>query len=84
LLCVVTTNADGRCDRPLLEGEALQPGGYEMVFDIGDYFAAIGVAVAQPRFLDQVVLRFGVADPTQHYHVPLLASPYAFSTYRGS
>ncbi len=79
-----TTNADGRCDRPLLEGDALLAGEYELVFFIGDYFAALGVAQPAPRFLDEVVLRFGVADPAQHYHVPLLASPFGFSTYRGS
>jgi 5-hydroxyisourate hydrolase len=78
------SNADGRCDAPLLQGDALTAGVYELVFAIGDYFAALGVAVPQPRFVDQVVLRFGIADADAHYHVPLLASPYSYSTYRGS
>jgi 5-hydroxyisourate hydrolase len=78
------TNHDGRCDAPLLEGAALVPGEYELVFHAGDYFAAAGVAVPEPRFVDRVVLRFGIADATAHYHVPLLVSPWAYSTYRGS
>ena len=73
------TNADGRCDAPLLEGAALQPGTYELDFAIGDYFAT-----AAPRFLDVVTLRIGIADSGDSYHVPLLASPHAYSTYRGS
>ena len=83
-LCRAVTNADGRCDRPLLEGEALRVGEYDLVFAIGDYFAAQGIALPEPRFLNEIVLRFGVADTAQHYHVPLLASPWSFSTYRGS
>ncbi len=83
-LCRAITNADGRCDRPLLEGDALRVGEYDLVFSIGDYFAAQGMTLPQPRFLDEIVLRFGVADVGQHYHVPLLASPWSFSTYRGS
>lgn len=78
------TNADGRCDRPLLEGDSLLAGMYELDFHAGDYFAARGVELAQPRFLDVVTLRFGISDPAQHYHVPLLVSPFAYSTYRGS
>jgi 5-hydroxyisourate hydrolase len=78
------TNDDGRCDSPLLEGDALVTGEYELVFHAGDYFAAIGVKVPEPRFVDRVVLRFGVADSGSHYHVPLLVSPWAYSTYRGS
>ena len=78
------TNTDGRCDAPLLEGEALVAGEYELVFHAGDYFAAIGVKVPEPRFVDRVVLRFGIADAASHYHVPLLVSPWAYSTYRGS
>ena len=84
LLREATTNADGRCDRPLLEGDALLAGEYELMFGIGAYFAARGVVQPEPRFLDEVVVRFGVADPARHYHVPLLASPFGFSTYRGS
>lgn len=83
-LCRAVTNTDGRCDRPLLEGDALRVGEYDLVFSVGDYFAAQGMSLPQPRFLDEIVLRFGVADATQHYHVPLLASPWSFSTYRGS
>ncbi len=79
-----TTNADGRCDRPLLEGDFFAAGVYELVFRVGDYFAARGIVPPQPRFLDEVVIRFGIADPAQHYHVPLLISPYSYSTYRGS
>jgi 5-hydroxyisourate hydrolase len=78
-----TTNVDGRLDKPLLEGAAFTPGGYELAFHIGDYFRARGAAVADPPFLDVIPLRFAVADDA-HYHVPLLASPYGYSTYRGS
>ena len=78
------TNADGRCDAPLLEGDAFVPGIYELDFHAGDYFVALGMALPQPRFLDVVTLRFGIADAAAHYHVPLLVSPYAYSTYRGS
>lgn len=78
------SNADGRCDAPLLDGDALLAGEYELEFAVGDYFAATGVVLAEPRFLDVVVLRFGVADPLAHYHVPLLVSPWSYSTYRGS
>jgi 5-hydroxyisourate hydrolase len=78
------TNADGRCDAPLLEGEALQRGVYELEFALGDYFHLAGVVQPDPRFVDVVTLRFGIADPAAHYHVPLLASPYSYSTYRGS
>ena len=75
------TNADGRCDRPLLEGARLTAGVYELVFHAGAYFGAAGAA---PRFLDEVVIRFGIASPDEHYHVPLLISPYGYTTYRGS
>ncbi|GAB7536437.1 hydroxyisourate hydrolase [Burkholderia sp. 22PA0099] len=83
-LVTATTNDDGRCDSPLLEGAALVAGEYELTFHAGDYFAAIGVKVPEPRFVDRVVLRFGVADAGAHYHVPLLVSPWSYSTYRGS
>ena len=79
-----TTNADGRCDAPLLEGAALIAGTYELDFAIGDYFARMGGTMSHPRFLDVVTLRFGIADAGAHYHVPLLASPWSYSTYRGS
>jgi len=78
------TNADGRCDAPLLEGAALQPGTYELDFALGDYFARQGLPDTQPRFLDVVTVRVGIADAGANYHVPLLASPHAYSTYRGS
>jgi 5-hydroxyisourate hydrolase len=84
LLREATTNADGRCDTPLLDGDAFKTGRYEIVFAAGAYFAALGAALATPPFVDDVVLRFGIADATQHYHVPLLVSPWSWSTYRGS
>jgi 5-hydroxyisourate hydrolase len=84
LLRDVTTNADGRCDAPLLEGGDLCAGRYEIVFGAGAYFSALGVAQPHPPFVDDVVLRFGIADAAQHYHVPLLVSPWSYSTYRGS
>lgn len=83
-ICEVNTNSDGRCDRPLLEGTDLRPGVYEIVFHVGDYFRARGVTLTDPPFLEKVPIRFGVADAGQHHHVPLLISPYAYSTYRGS
>lgn len=80
----VRTNEDGRVDAALLEGAALTVGGYELVFHAGDYLDATGQAGTEPRFLDQIPIRFGVSDPDAHYHVPLLLSPYGYSTYRGS
>jgi 5-hydroxyisourate hydrolase len=80
----VTTNADGRVDAPLLEGDAMSPGLYRLVFDAGAYFRRLGVALPDPPFIDQVVVDFGVADAAAHYHVPLLVSPWSYSTYRGS
>jgi len=84
VLCDTRTNADGRCDAPLLEGEALRVGSYTLMFAVGDYFRATGLNLPEPAFLDVVPITFSVADPTAHYHVPLLVSPYAYSTYRGS
>ncbi len=84
LLLEAITNEDGRCDAPLLQGEDLVPGVYELLFQVGDYFALLGVNEGNPAFLDQVPVRFGVADTDAHYHVPLLVSPFAYSTYRGS
>jgi 5-hydroxyisourate hydrolase len=78
------TNSDGRCNAPLLEGEQLRAGQYELVFAAGDYFAAQGVALPSPRFIDRVTIAFGVADPSQNYHVPLVVTPWSYSTYRGS
>jgi 5-hydroxyisourate hydrolase len=79
-----TTNADGRTDQPLLAGDAFRAGSYELVFHIGDYFRARGAALPDPAFLEVVPVRFGIAEPDGHYHVPLLVSPWAYSTYRGS
>ncbi len=84
LLKTVRTNADGRTDKPLLAGPELTSGVYELVFAAGDYFAAQGQATPTPPFLDHIPIRFGIADADAHYHVPLLASPWAYSTYRGS
>jgi 5-hydroxyisourate hydrolase len=84
LLKEVTTNSDGRCDAPILEGEALTVGQYELVFHAGDYFRGQGDGDSGLRFLDVIPLRFGVVDASQHYHVPLLVTPYSYSTYRGS
>ena len=78
------TNMDGRVDRPLLDGETLTAGRYRLEFDVGEYFRDMGVSLPDPAFLDVVVIDFGVADATSHYHVPLLVSPYGYSTYRGS
>lgn len=80
----VVTNADGRTDGPILPQSKFKPGTYELVFHAGDYLRATGQGGAEPLFLDQVPIRFGVSDPAAHYHVPLLLSPYGYSTYRGS
>jgi len=77
------TNADGRVDGAILEGEDFKAGTYELSFRIGDYYRSAGVTLAEPAFLDIVVIRFGLGDEG-HYHVPLLVSPYGYSTYRGS
>ena len=84
LLKTAVTNHDGRCDAPLLADDAFATGEYELVFHAGDYFAAAGAQLPQPPFVDRVVLRFGIADAGSHYHVPLLVSPWSYSTYRGS
>lgn len=84
MLVRATTNADGRVDTPLLQDYKFQAGTYELDFLVGDYFAAQGVNQPSPRFLDVVTLRVGISDASAHYHVPLLVSPYAYSTYRGS
>ena len=77
-------NSDGRADGPLLEGESLLAGRYRLVFGVAAYFKARGVELPEPAFLDEVPLDFGIADAASHYHVPLLASPFSYSTYRGS
>ena len=84
LIRSAVTNQDGRCDAPLLDGEAMRAGRYELVFAAGDYFAAQGVALPEPRFIDRVTIAFGIADPGQNYHVPLVVTPWSYSTYRGS
>lgn len=78
------TNADGRTDAPLLAGAALKEGSYELIFGAGDYLRAAGLLGEGLPFLDEVPIRFGVADAGRHYHVPLLLSPFGYSTYRGS
>jgi len=78
------TNADGRTDEPLLTGDALKAGTYTLTFAVGDYFRAAGTPNADPPFLDLVPIRFTVADASGHYHVPLVVTPWAYSTYRGS
>jgi len=84
LMAAVTTNAAGRTDAPLLAGDALETGIYELSFHASDYFHRIGVPQTAPPFLGVIVVRIGVADPSGSYHVPLLLSPFAYSTYRGS
>ena len=79
-----TTNADGRTDAPMLAGDALTVGVYDLVFEAGAYLRASGQAVGEVLFLDTIPIRFGVPDAGAHYHVPLLISPFAYSTYRGS
>jgi 5-hydroxyisourate hydrolase len=84
LLKTARTNVDGRTDAPLLAGDELVVGVYEVVFMVGDYFSVQEPAPEGLPFLDRVPVRFGIADATARYHVPLLASPWAYSTYRGS
>jgi 5-hydroxyisourate hydrolase len=78
------TNEDGRLDAPLLEGDALRPGIYEIAFHVGDYFRRAGARLPAQPFLDVVPVRFGLDSALEHYHVPLLIAPYGYSTYRGS
>jgi 5-hydroxyisourate hydrolase len=80
----VVLNGDGRADAPLLEGAAFAPGRYRLVFGVAAYFRALGATLDEPPFLDEVPLDFGLATVGAHYHVPLLVSPFAYSTYRGS
>jgi len=84
LLRTVETNNDGRVDGPMLDGEAFRVGTYELLFHAGDYLRATGASLPEPAFLDLIPLRFGIADAASHYHVPLLLSPFGYSTYRGS
>ena len=83
LLKKTKTNHDGRTDEPLLAGEEFKAGIYELVFSVGNYFARYG-DYPDPLFLDQIPIRFGISDTEAHYHVPLLVSPWSYSTYRGS
>lgn len=84
LLRTVATNNDGRCDGPLLQGKDFAAGLYELLFFAGDYLKKQGLKAAEPLFLDVIPIRFGIAEAGQHYHVPLLLSPFGYSTYRGS
>jgi 5-hydroxyisourate hydrolase len=83
-IAAAVTNADGRTDAPLVQRDVLEVGTYELAFHVADYFRRAGLALTTPPFLDVVVVRVGVADPAGQYHVPLLVSPYGYSTYRGS
>ncbi len=80
---IVKTNADGRVDAPLMQGDEFRFGTFELEFHVGDYYRAKGIELPKPAFIDVVPLRFGTYDHS-HYHVPLLVSPYSYSTYRGS
>jgi 5-hydroxyisourate hydrolase len=84
LLATRLTNSDGRCDHPLLEGDQLKMGEYQLEFDIGAYFTKSNPNLSQPAFLNKVVIRFQVANPQENYHVPLVVTPWSYSTYRGS
>jgi 5-hydroxyisourate hydrolase len=84
LLTTTLTNQDGRTDSLLLTPESMRPGTFELVFYAGDYFEKLGVVLPNPKFLDIIPIRFSIFDKEQNYHVPLLVSPYSYSTYRGS
>lgn len=84
LILETATNDDGRCDQPLLSGDAMKAGSYRLEFEAGAYFRKRGVNLPDPAFLDTIVINFGISDSAAHYHVPLLVSPYGYSTYRGS
>lgn len=84
LVSEAVTNADGRCDAPLLYNESMQAGAYELEFAAGDYFRALGVALPEVPFVDVVVIRFGINNAAENYHVPLVVTPWTYSTYRGS
>lgn len=80
----VRTNADGRTDEPLMAGEAMRTGEFKLVFHVAEYYRGQGLELPQPPFIDRVPIRFGIADAAAHYHVPLLCTPWSYSTYRGS
>ena len=84
LIKTTKTNDDGRCDAPLLEGDALQKGRYQLLFKVAEYLRRSGDDLPEIPFFDDVVINFGIDNPTQHYHVPLLLSAFGYSTYRGS
>jgi 5-hydroxyisourate hydrolase len=84
LVTAAVTDADGRTTPPLLSGDRIPTGIYELTFHAAAYFSRVGVALTDPPFLGDVVIRVGISDPAGHYHVPLLLSPYGYSTYRGS
>jgi len=84
LISTVHTNAEGRTGEPLLTAEAMRTGEFQLTFHVAEYFRRRGLALADPPFLDRVPIRFAIADVAAHYHVPLLCSPWAYSTYRGS
>jgi 5-hydroxyisourate hydrolase len=84
LLAELRTNEDGRVAQPLLSGDSLLAGRYALTFHVAEYFRAGGLSLPDPAFLDEVTVRFGIADPEQNYHVPLLVTPWSHSTYRGS
>jgi 5-hydroxyisourate hydrolase len=83
LLAAVSTGRDGRCAAPLLTGNEFRSGRYELTFHVADYFRARGVSLPEPPFIEHAVIRFGIAQPAEHYHVPLLISPWSYSVYRG-
>jgi 5-hydroxyisourate hydrolase len=84
LIRTAHTNADGRTPEPLLTAETMKVGQYQLVFYIAEYFTKLGTVLPNPPFLEKAVIQFGIADAASHYHVPLLASPWSFTTYRGS
>jgi 5-hydroxyisourate hydrolase len=84
LIKTVKTNPDGRTDAPLLINAEVVIGTYELVFNVGEYFAQYADKLAEPLFLNRIPVQFSIADPSTHYHIPLLVSPWSYSTYRGS
>jgi 5-hydroxyisourate hydrolase len=84
LIATVRTNADGRTPQPLLNAETMKAGRYQLTFYVAEYFAKRGVTLPDPPFVDRAVIQFGIVDAAGHYHVPLLASPWSYTTYRGS
>jgi 5-hydroxyisourate hydrolase len=84
LIATAVTNANGRTDQPMLDGDSFKPGAYELVFAVAAYFAGTGAKHGDLPFLDLVPVRFAIADAASHYHVPLLVSPWSYTTYRGS